>query len=934
MHRWHFPLLVAASFACALCACGGGGQASAGCPAPGTVRASEACVRAELGIPPQADRVLILSQSSHLDWDWMCTFEDYYERQVQNIFPAAVSLMAQWHTAPAHYYYSIAEVGYLQRFVDQDPQRLADLRALGADLRIVGGGITSPDNLLPHGESFIRDYLVGKTWVDATLGLPLRAAWIPDDFGHDAQLPVTLAAMGFDAVAFARVPGVDTSKSFGGTNPPRPGSLAEELLGSSLDFVWEAADGSRVLAHWMPQSYCQGDEIDQPVGSAPSGGELADAMQHMEDYLAVNGPASPTPYVFVPIGCDFAAPKPHLLDYVSAWNTTEYPRTGVWAVAASFDHYAQLVGSYRNALPVRHFDPTPYWTGFYASRPLLKTMHYAATRALLAAEVFGALTDGIGRSDARMWSEQVAARTQALHQIWAVLVPSNHHDFVTGTSPDLVYQGEQAPRLSDALTQAEAQRDQALDELAAAIAAPDRDGEQAVAVFNALGFGRTGLVELTAASVDPSSVVRTDTADGGAVQRSAEGGLLFAAAAPSFGYATAYLRPGSPAAAASDEGASISVAPDGSSVVLENGALRAEISLASGWGLTSVVDKASAAELIAPGAAGNVFVIYDDRGGLYRFGNEMNGCTLVPHTADTRQGLPAEIIEAGPLRVRVRAPLLLASEPFEIVYTLVAGEPFLRMHATGAAPPTSSVMVHFPLVGPLDALVHGTPYHWDRKTLERAPWGVSFEATHDFVIPEFAGTPRAAIYHAGVPAWAAQGDGLIVGALWRNTRVEQCDFYGGIGTDADAHAVDYALRVPTGIAAPESGQALREALSFATPLFARPVGSGGSLPPKQSLASATPSTAIMTAAKSATASPQVLVLRVYQPSNAPLPVEVTTAARSRVPPGTGLAVRPVTALEVPLAPAQSGALDLQGTSDSFRFLAGHALTTVSIGPAE
>src|SRR5215470_15162082 len=254
----------------ALFACGGGDHSVTACPADGTAAASESCVRSELGIPPQADRVLILSQSSHLDWDWLRTFSDYYELQVDGIFQNAVALMTQFHAAPVHYYYSIAEIGYLQRFVSAHPELVESMHAVGGDLRIVGGGITSPDNLLPHGESFIRDYLVGKTWVDATLGLPLRAAWIPDDFGHDAQLPATLAAMGFDAVGFARVPGVDTSGSFRGAVAPRPGSLAEELLASSLDFVWEAADGSRVLAHWMPQSYCQGDTIDQPIAGTSS----------------------------------------------------------------------------------------------------------------------------------------------------------------------------------------------------------------------------------------------------------------------------------------------------------------------------------------------------------------------------------------------------------------------------------------------------------------------------------------------------------------------------------------------------------------------------------------------------------------------------------------------------------------------------------------
>src|SRR5690348_8263704 len=48
--------------------------AATACPAP----ASETCVRAELGVPVDAKRVVIVSQSSHLDWDWRHTFEEYF----------------------------------------------------------------------------------------------------------------------------------------------------------------------------------------------------------------------------------------------------------------------------------------------------------------------------------------------------------------------------------------------------------------------------------------------------------------------------------------------------------------------------------------------------------------------------------------------------------------------------------------------------------------------------------------------------------------------------------------------------------------------------------------------------------------------------------------------------------------------------------------
>ena len=178
---------------------------------PAAAPTAEARVRAELGIPPDAPRVFIFSQSSHLDWDWLRTFDEYYQRSVDGIFTDALGLLSQYHAAPHHYFYSIAEMGFLQRFVTQHPDLLQPLKDVGQDLRIVGGGITSPDNLLPSGEAFIRDYLVGKTWVDATLGLPIRQAWLPDDFGHDAQLPIVLEAMGFQGVGFARVPGVDTT---------------------------------------------------------------------------------------------------------------------------------------------------------------------------------------------------------------------------------------------------------------------------------------------------------------------------------------------------------------------------------------------------------------------------------------------------------------------------------------------------------------------------------------------------------------------------------------------------------------------------------------------------------------------------------------------------------------------------------------------------
>ena len=113
-----------------------GDGSTVGCPDPGTTPASEECLRKELGIPPDARRVVIISQSSHLDWDWRHTFENYFAGPlvdpflfllpgpVDTILSDAVGLMTRFHGSGVPYYYSVAEMGYLARFVQAHPELL------------------------------------------------------------------------------------------------------------------------------------------------------------------------------------------------------------------------------------------------------------------------------------------------------------------------------------------------------------------------------------------------------------------------------------------------------------------------------------------------------------------------------------------------------------------------------------------------------------------------------------------------------------------------------------------------------------------------------------------------------------------------------------------------------------------------------------------
>jgi alpha-mannosidase len=907
-------------------ACGDAAPPGDGCPATLGGAALESCLRAALGIPTDAPRVALLQQSSHLDWDWLLTFEDYYQRSVDQIFTDVLDILQVPGGTAGAAGYSVAEVAYVARFVDAHPDAAAQLRAAGRRFRVLGGGITSPDNLLPEGEAFVRNFLVGRRFTAAQGLITTPQAWLPDDFGHDAQLPIVLRAMGLDAVGFARVPGVDSLLESLRIDPPAAGSLGDQLLHDGVDFVWRASDGSAVQAHWLARGYGpEGDGIDVPPRGAGDVPEAETAKARLHAILDLMLPASHTPYVFVPIGGDFARPKMNLAADVAAWNASEYATTGVFAVDASFDDYVRLVGAHAAELPVRRFDPTPYWTGHIATRPELKTLHVAATRTLLAAETFGVIADGALRADAAAFTARSRARQAALHDAWDLLVPSTHHDFVNGTSADPVYQGEQLPLLQEALARSAVERDRALDEIAAAVPGSTGADGARVVVANALGFARSGLVAANLVAAGPG------------VQRGADGTALFLAAAPSLGYVTA--TPGHDAAGdvlVPSLPATVETTSDGA-IVLANAALRAEIRRDAAWGVVSLVDRASGAEVLAAGGVANDLVVYADQGGLYRFGDEMPGCSLAASMLPASMAATdadAEVLESGPLRVVVRTHVKYAGADYERVYTLIADEPLLRVTATGSAPDGASVMVHVPLAGPVDELVHGTPAHWDVKQPERAPYGLTFEAVHDFAIARDQGVARMVVDRAGVSAWAAQRAGLLVGVLWRNASFEQCDVYGPRGHDPDAHTVSWALRVPSGLGLPESGAPLRESLAVANPLLARAARGDGALPPNLSLASVDPGQALLTAAKRAEDGDAALVLRVYRPDDASGPLELTTHASALVPAGVTLRPRLVTALESPADAAAVRAADVQGDASHFSLTATGALTTVELAASD
>ncbi len=393
-------------------------------------------------MPDDAERVLVIGETSHWDPNWLHTADEYYHKRIRVTLEEVIR---ELHREPRRIY-SIECVFFLKYFWQREPEHRDALRELvnSGQLRLSGTGVTTPDTLLPDGEAILRDYLLGQEWLrqHGMLAEP-ELAYLPDDFGHSPALPSMLRALGFRRACVTRIDGMYFigSDLRPRSDFPLPGSSADLLATHhrTLDFIWRAPDGAEVLTHWNAFTYFQGDMLAS-LGIIRWMGRTYGITWRTERHVArrIRGfvrqlaPLALTPYMFCPIGCDFNGPIPDLLELLDRHNERRYRDTGVWVVNAAMEDYLELVEHHRDQLPTVELDPNPYWMGFYASRPEAKQLCNRITRKLVVAESLAALD----ASDA-------SAVEQRLGAAWDLVVVSNHHDFITGTSPDRVWNGEQ-----------------------------------------------------------------------------------------------------------------------------------------------------------------------------------------------------------------------------------------------------------------------------------------------------------------------------------------------------------------------------------------------------------------------------------------------------------------------------------------------------------
>jgi hypothetical protein len=299
--------------------------------------------------------------------------------------------------------------------------------------------------------------------------------------------------------------------------------------------------------------------------------------------------------------------------------------------------------------------------------------------------------------------------------------------------------------------------------------------------------------------------------------------------------------------------------------------------------------------------AGDSFLVheYGDDGGLWRLGNEMPvlGCALRPSPAPVDVGA-LEVLEQSALSVRVAYRSATALREAR----LDAGSAGLALALTTSAAPATTRTAAFALAAAdADRLTTAQPGGFVERPLERVYTPTFWPAVDWLTV---GGT--AVLLRQSTGARMSSPGQLELMAV-RNAQSEQCDVEGGMGTDGDAHRIEWRLE-----RAATPADAARAALAFNRPLeLLAAAPSAGATPdlPAQSAALATLDGAgVLSAIKPADRGDGVIVRVLLLPGPATLHLS---------PPLVGRALTQVDAAERDLMPLGTAAESLALDRDHF-----------------
>jgi alpha-mannosidase len=193
-------------------------------------------------------------------------------------------LMAIAEADPGYTHFMLdGQAALLEDYMQVRPDREMALRALVESGKLAAGPwYVLPAECLVSGESLVRNLQIGLG-IANRFGRSMQLGYLPDSFGHVAQMPQVFAGFGFDAGCLWR--GVD-----------------DDVPG--LEWNWEALDGTAVYLQWLSGGYGNFAQLpaDPEAADEVLKAEIARLAQRGKSRtrLLLNGSDHQMPQAFLP----------------------------------------------------------------------------------------------------------------------------------------------------------------------------------------------------------------------------------------------------------------------------------------------------------------------------------------------------------------------------------------------------------------------------------------------------------------------------------------------------------------------------------------------------------------------------------------------------------------------------------------------------------
>ena len=438
-----------------------------------------------------APRLAFIVSHTHWDREWYLTFSRFRVKLLDIVGKVLETL--EEDGAFRHFMLD-GQAAILEDYLAMRPEDEGRIRALvGSGKLSIGPWYVLPDFFLVSGEAIVRNLLVGHQ-VCGRFGPVQKVGYMPDSFGHVAQIPQILRRAGIDSFIFTR-------------------GIGDELERLGYEFRWEAPDGSDVLAVNQHKGY---------DGAAALGFESywaahtrrtpnpALAVEQVRELFAGMAPLSRGDVVLLNNGGDHLPPQQAfgaiLAELRRAFPETEFRHAGL----ADYVRVVQAAGfatqRYRGEL--RSGKTQFILPGVWSARTYLKQLNDEAQNLLerYAEPVAAYLRFALGKP----------YPAGALREAWKLLLQNHPHDSICGCSTDEVHR-EMVPRFAGVIDTAEQLLTDQLVGLTPTFARePAGDAAIALCVMNPLLEVRSEVVErlviLPAPGVDAGRLELVDDA--------------------------------------------------------------------------------------------------------------------------------------------------------------------------------------------------------------------------------------------------------------------------------------------------------------------------------------------------------------------------------------------------------------------------------------